>query len=234
MQVDGVEKPLTRLIHTGSVIVDLVLEVPHLPHRGGDVLASSSQFVVGGGLNVLTAAQRDGLEAVFAGRRGTGAFGAMIDRALSDQGIVTALPPIADLDSGYSVVLVDPTTERTFVTYPGAEQLLSSQDLAAVLVRDDDIVYATGYSLSSTDRGKPVAGWLAALPEGPVVVFDPGPLVGGLDADLLRMVMSRVDVLSCNAREATISTGFNDPAEAALALLAGLRPGSAVLVREGP
>ena len=49
---------MSRLVHVGQVIVDIVMYVPHLPERGGDVLASSGGTEVGGGFNVLTAAMR--------------------------------------------------------------------------------------------------------------------------------------------------------------------------------
>ena len=49
---------INRLVSLGSVIVDLVLEVPRLPDRGGDVLASQRGMAAGGALNVLSAAAR--------------------------------------------------------------------------------------------------------------------------------------------------------------------------------
>lgn len=46
-----------RLIHTGQVIVDLVMQIDTLPSHGGDVLAHSASFEVGGGFNVMAAAR---------------------------------------------------------------------------------------------------------------------------------------------------------------------------------
>jgi len=39
---------ITRLVSLGSVIVDLVLSLPGLPERGGDVLAAQRGMAVGG------------------------------------------------------------------------------------------------------------------------------------------------------------------------------------------
>ena len=47
-----------RLLHLGNVVVDLVLTVPALPERGGDVLASQVRALAGGGFNVMAAAAR--------------------------------------------------------------------------------------------------------------------------------------------------------------------------------
>jgi hypothetical protein len=43
----------SRLIHTGQVIVDLVMQIDTLPAPGGDVLAHNASFEVGGGFNVM-------------------------------------------------------------------------------------------------------------------------------------------------------------------------------------
>jgi hypothetical protein len=47
---------ITRLVSLGNVIIDLVAEVPELPERGADVLASTDAVEVGGGFNLMAAA----------------------------------------------------------------------------------------------------------------------------------------------------------------------------------
>src|SRR6476469_1848447 len=112
---------MTRLVGLASTVVDLVLHVDHLPEPGGDVLASASRTAVGGGLTALRAAAADGLAAVYAGGHGTGPFGDLVRAALADLGVLAALPATPDQDSGFCVVLVDRTGERTFATTVGAE-----------------------------------------------------------------------------------------------------------------
>ncbi|HKN51533.1 MAG TPA: sugar kinase, partial [Amycolatopsis sp.] len=36
-----------RLIHTGQAVIDLVMRVPRLPERGGDVLATTTEPLPG-------------------------------------------------------------------------------------------------------------------------------------------------------------------------------------------
>ena len=43
---------MPKLLHTGQVMIDLVMAVDKLPHSGGDVLAQSARFEAGGGFNV--------------------------------------------------------------------------------------------------------------------------------------------------------------------------------------
>ena len=222
-----------RLIFTGTVVVDLLLQVDALPERGGDVLASSAGMSAGGGFNVMAAAARDGAEVVFAGRSGSGPFGEVVAEALWREGIGVANPPLESADNGYCVVLVDADAERTFVTAPGAEGMLSRADLDAVRPTASDVVYVSGYSLAHPVAGAAVAGWLTTLRSETQVVFDPSPLVGSLEADLLEATLRRTDVLSTNAREARILRSTTHPAPAAGALRGMLRTGGVAVVRDG-
>ena len=222
---------MPRLVSTGSVIVDLVLGVDALPEPGGDILAASSIVTAGGGLNALVAARRDGLEVLHGGRIGTGPFATMAADALAAAGIPSALEPVADLDSGYCVVLVGADAERTFVTATGAEGRLDADDLDRLDIDPDDLVLVSGYSLAREPTGEALAAWLERLPASVRVLLDPSPVVGSLAPALVQRVMARTSVLTANAREASILTGEAHARAAAGALGEGV---AAALVRVGP
>jgi sugar/nucleoside kinase (ribokinase family) len=226
---------MTRLLHLGNVVVDLVLNVPSLPKRGADVLAAASRVSPGGGFNVLAAAARQGLAAAYAGAHGRGPFADLARAALADEGIEVLLPPRAGPDTGVVIAIVDDEGERTFLTAPGAEATLTAADLAAVTPAPGDAVYLSGYSFVHPANRAALLAWLPRLagrPAGPVV-FDPGPLVGEIPADALGAVLARTDWLTCNAREAAILSGVPGPAGAAQAL-AARQHGRGVIVRTGP
>lgn len=212
-----------RLVHTGQVVVDLVMRVPGLPPRGGDVLASSTVEYVGGGFNVMAAAARAGAAVVYAGGHGVGPRGDRVRAALAAEGIALAAAPTPGTDSGVCVVLVDDTGERTFVTGTGAETAVSGPlpHLAAA-----DIGYVSGYSLLDAEKAEQV---LAV--EGGALLVDPGPLVADIDEGIWRRTLARATVLSCNDREAGSLTGESEPAVAARALAERV---PLVVVRTGP
>ncbi|WP_263247475.1 PfkB family carbohydrate kinase [Saccharopolyspora rosea] len=221
-----------RLVHTGQVVVDLVLRVPALPAPGGDVLASTNELHAGGGFNVMSAAARSGSRVVYAGAHGTGRFGDQVRAALREEGIEVVQPPAGDGDTGVCVVLVDDSGERTFVTAPGAEGRLLPDQLAGIGVGRADIVYVSGYSLLHESNGAALRSWLpSAAAAG--ILFDPGPLAGDVDTGAMAAVLATVDVLSCNAVEARTLSGQRDTAAAAAALAARLKPGAAAVVRDG-
>ena len=121
---------MSRLLHTGQVIVDLVMGLDTLPASGGDVLANSASFQVGGGFNVMAAARRNGLPVVYLGRHGEGRFGELARAAMQGEGIEMALAASAGKDTGLCVSLTEASTERTFISHLGAEGELSADDLA--------------------------------------------------------------------------------------------------------
>jgi sugar/nucleoside kinase (ribokinase family) len=209
-----------RLLHLGNVVVDVVLDVPALPERGGDVLARATQVAAGGGFNVMAAARAQGLAVGWAGAHGTGPFASLARAALAGAGIEVLQPSKASLDTGFVVTVVDAGGERTFVTSRGAEAALTAADLDAVHARPGDAVYVSGYGLLDPGGRPPVTGWLDRLGEGNPLFFDPGPLVADVPRDVLGRVMQRADWLTCNAREAALLTGHDDPVAAARALMA--------------
>ena len=209
-----------RLLHLGNVVIDIVLDVPALPERGGDVLATSTRMTPGGGFNVLVAAARQGLRAAYAGSVGRGPFGALARTALADAGIEVLQPPKAGIDTGFVVSIVDAGGERTFVTSAGAEATVTAGDLAGISAAPGDAVYLSGYSLLHPGNQAALLDWLGRLDDGNMVFADPGPLGHLIPAAVIGPVMARADWWSCNAREAAALTGCRDPVAAARALAA--------------
>jgi sugar/nucleoside kinase (ribokinase family) len=222
-----------RLVVAGSVLVDLVMFVPALPERGGDVLADDATLTTGGGYNVASAAARQGLPAALAGKHGTGPFGDTVRRDLAADGVELLLPRSPGGDTGFCVGLVEADGERTYATRPGVEGTLTPGVLAGLPLRRGDAVYLSGYDLAYP-HGAELGRWFARLDASHVTVFDPGPLAGELPPEPLAGVLRRAGWVSANGREAALLTGGSDP-EAAAARLAATRPaGGGCVVRLGP
>jgi sugar/nucleoside kinase (ribokinase family) len=226
------DQPLVRLVFAGEAIVDLLMWVPALPERGGDMLAESSSVQVGGGFNIMAAAARQGLPVVYAGGHGTGPWGDKVRAALAAEGITVLRPPDPDADTGFDVALVEAGGERTFVTSLGAESLREPAVWDPVRVRAGDAVYVSGYGLVAPESGAILGAWAAGLPAEVLLFVDPGPLIADIPDAILGPVLSRCDWWSCNQREAALLTGASDPVEAA-GHLAGRTGRAGVIVRSG-
>jgi sugar/nucleoside kinase (ribokinase family) len=189
-------------VSVGNVVVDILMTVPALPERGGDVLAAASGMSPGGSFNALVAASRQGLPAAYAGAHGTGFFGDLVRAGLRDNDIAAMLPATPEVDSGYDIALVDDAGERTFVTAFGAEAKLTAEAVGSITVAPGDILHLSGYGLLRTTNGSVLAPWLREVPPDVTVLFDPGPLVADIPAESLATVVGRADWVSCNEREA--------------------------------
>jgi sugar/nucleoside kinase (ribokinase family) len=222
-----------RLVFAGEAIVDVLMRVPGLPERGGDLLATSAEVAVGGGFNVMAAASRQDLPVLYAGGHGTGPWGDLVRAALVAEGIGLLRPRDPSRDTGFDVALVEPDAERTFVTSLGAESADEPGSWGAVLAGPGDAVYVSGYGLVAPGSGSGLAVWAAALPPGVLLFFDPGPLVAQIPADALDPVLARCDWLSCNAREAALLSAAAAPEEAVGRLLTRTARAD-VIVRVGP
>jgi len=224
---------ISRLVFAGEAIVDLLMRVPALPERGGDMLAESASVEVGGGFNIMAAAARQGLPVAYAGGHGTGPWGDKVRAALAAEGIRLLRRPDPDRDTGFDVGLVEANGERTFVTALGAESPREADAWDLIRLRTGDAVYVSGYGLVPPGSGPVLGAWAASLPPGVLLFADPGPLVADIPAAVLDAVLARCDWWSCNRREAALLTGSDDQAEAARRLVRRSDRAD-VIVRSGP
>lgn len=199
-----------RLVLAGSVVVDVRLSVPDRPRPGRDVLASSAHAEVGGGFAVLAAARRHGLPAAYAGRHGDGPFGAQVRAALTDAGVQLLLPRDEGGDSGFRTVLVEPDGRRSVVTSPGVEARLGDGVLSGVRPGAGDAVHVSGHDLAYPRTGPAIAGWLAGLGPGAVVVCD---LDDGTDVpwEVCRRVLRHASVVTMTRTQARDLLGTGRP-----------------------
>ena len=200
-------------------MVDVVLKIQALPLRGSDSVASERLVTAGGGFNAMSAAARQGMNVSYVGQLGTGVFADIARAALANEGIDVAVPTVEAQDLGFCVVLVDQAGERTFVTSPGAEGTLTSDDLEAVMIRNGDFVSLSGYNFVYREIREETMKWLRQLADGVLVCFDPGPRVLDIPEPILHEVLARTDWLLCNLSEASSLTGETLAARCAERLL---------------
>lgn len=226
---------MRRVIHTAQALVDAVVEVPHLPERGGNVMAASYARYAGGAVTILRAAARCGASAVHAGSVGTGPNGDLVRSALAGDGVAVSSPTVPALDTGVCVVMVEPSAERTFITTKGAERHVTPQSLATAEPAPGDLVCVSGYSLiQPTVDG--LLPWLESLQEqtpGVEIVLDPGAIFADLPQRVRERILAVVTVWTSNAAEAESLCGSGELEHAPALLAKHLPHDSVVVVRDG-
>ena len=223
-----------RLVHVGSAVVDHVYRIDVLPAPGTEKTASSYAQVAGGGFNMMVAACRTGMTVVFGGQLGSGPNGDFLRAALAGEGIETLTPPSSAMDSGNCVAMISSDAERTFVSWPGAESILSLAMMAPVVAASGDWVFTSGYTLSYPGSRDALTDWIEALPAGIPFVFDPTPILADIPRPILSRVLAGTTWLSCNTTEATEIAGLGDVETLARRLLADHCPkAEGVVIRAG-
>ena len=223
-----------HLVHIGSAVVDYVYRIDALPAPGTEKTASSFAQVAGGGFNMMVAASRTGMKVVFGGQLGSGPNGDFLRAAFAAEGIETLTPPSPLMDSGNCVAMISSDAERTFVSWPGAESVLSLDMMAPVSVTPGDWVFTSGYTLSYPASRDVLTDWIETLPADTPFVFDPTPVISDIPRLILSRVLARTTWLSCNATEAAEIAGPGDVETVAARLLEVHCPKAAgVVIRAG-
>ncbi|TIT00939.1 PfkB family carbohydrate kinase [Mesorhizobium sp.] len=223
-----------RLVHVGSAVVDYVYRIDALPAPGTEKTALSYAQVAGGGFNMMVAASRTGMKVVFGGQLGSGPNGDFLRAAFAAEGIATLTPSSPVMDSGNCVAMISGDAERTFVSWPGAESMLSLDMMTPVRVAPGDWVFASGYTLSYPGSRGALADWIEALPAEIPFVFDPTPVISDIPRSILDRVLARTTWLSCNTAEAAEIAGPGDVEVIAARLLTSHCPKAAgIVIRAG-
>jgi sugar/nucleoside kinase (ribokinase family) len=213
-------------------MIDIVLRISRVPESGSDVLASEHLTTTGGGYNAMSAAARQGVAAVYAGRLGRGPFSTIARSSLERDDVAEPLDADETRDAGFCVALIDDGGERTFITSAGSEGTLRTSDLLSLDVRTGDYVLVSGYNVMYPGSAEIVLEWLAALGDDVVVAFDPSNRVMDIPEANLRTVLERADWSLCNETEASLLTGERSLVDSVIAL--AQRTGrQGVVVRHG-
>lgn len=181
------------IFNFGSINLDLVYRVPHLP-APGETLASRSfeRFLGGKGMNQSIAIARAGGAVRHIGCLGPDAGWLRAEIA----GFDLSLDDIAEVEepSGHAVIFVDDAGENLIVIHPGSNHAFSAGQVAAALdtARPGDWVMLQ----NETNMVPEIAR--AAAERGLSVCYSAAPF----EAEAVRAVLPHVTLLAVNAGEA--------------------------------
>ena len=211
------------VIVVGSLNLDLVAEVAHLPARGETLLADGHGRALGGkGANQAVSAARHGVDVAMVGCVGADAEGRALTGALAAEGIdVSGIAVRDDVATGVAHITVDPEGANTIVVVPGANGRLGAADVR------DELSRLPAADVVLVQLEIPVEAVMAAAETAAArVVLNPAPA-----RELPRELLEQVDVLVPNAPELGALTGggvpstVRDVAARARLLAGGVRRG---------
>jgi ribokinase len=182
-----------RVVVAGSINMDVVATAERHPRIGETVAGKEVLYFRGGkGANQAVAAAKLGATTTLIGRLGTDAFGVELRTFLADQGVdVSLVRETAGAHTGTAIItLAD--ADNTIVVVPGANGLVTAEDVAAVPLATGDI------AVSQFEIPLPAisAFFARARAAGATTILNPAP-ARAIGKDLLDLV----DVLVLNETE---------------------------------
>src|SRR6266566_9996303 len=220
---------MARILVLGSLNMDLVVTVPHLPRPGETVLGERlGRYPGGKGANQAVAAARLGGRAAFVGRVGGDDFGPELIENLTANGVdASGVEPDNSAATGAALIFVGPDGQNMIAVAPGANGRLDKFDIeraVAKLQSGDVLVMQLEIPMDVIMQAAQAArraGARVLLNAAPAQRLEPG-------------LLSQVDVLVVNEREAEFLVvddrvagvlGNEDVPGAAAAALRAMGPG---------
>jgi ribokinase len=182
-----------RVFVAGSINMDVVATASRHPRIGETVAGQAVYYFPGGkGANQAVAAVKLGAPVTLIGRLGTDAFGQQLRTFLAAQGVdLTLVKDTADIHTGTAIITIA-DADNTIVVVPGANALVSPEDVAAPVLAKGDV------AISQFEIPQPT---IAAFFErvraaGATTILNPAPAIA-CSPELLDLV----DILILNETE---------------------------------
>lgn len=182
------------VFNLGSINIDNVYQVPHLPAPGETLAATVFQQGMGGkGANMSVAVARGAARAVHIGA--VGRDGRWAVERLMEYGVDTRHITESDTPTGHANICVDPGGENSIVLYPGANHMISRDAIERALdeATAQDILLLQNETNAQADTAR------RAADAGLRVVYAAAPF----DVAAVNSVIGQADMLVMNEVEAS-------------------------------
>ena len=208
----------------GSINIDKVYSVPHLPEKGETFYCNGYEVHVGGkGLNQALALQKAGCE-VYAGGC-IGEDGIWMKDYLENAGVDTSYIRVSDGYTGHTIIEVDPEGQNQMILYSGANSEITESDCDSILENfSAGDVILTQYETSQVEYMIK-----AAHDRGLSVVLNPSPYRD----EVKDLPYELVDILVLNEFEGKSISGETDVDRVVSKLLNMMKGGTVILTLGG-
>ena len=195
---------MKKILVIGSLNLDMVCNVDHIPAVGETILCPEMRFVPGGkGANQACAAGRLGADVTLLGAIGQDDQAELQIQSLTSAGVdVAHLIRRTDQRTGSAVVAVNPQGNNSIIVLPGANMSMSPTDI------DENLALLKACSVVVLQLEIPLGTVLYAAKKarelGKTVILDPAPAPKDFPVELYRYV----DIIKPNETELGILSGI--------------------------
>mgnify|MGYP001945528077 CR=1 FL=1 len=194
------------IFNLGSINIDKVYRVPHLPGPGETLAAREVTEGLGGkGANMSVAAARAGARVLHIG--GVGGDGKWTVDRLTEYGVDSRGIHIGDTPTGHAIIAVEDAGENAILLYPGANQVIDPTHIAEWLdTGTSDDTFVTQNETNAQREGAELAS-----SRGMRVAYAAAPF----DAARVQDILPLIDLLFLNeveGQQLTEATGLSPEA----------------------
>lgn len=180
----------------GSVVLDMVVQLDHLPKLKEDINTDGVKLSVGGcSRNACQIVKHFDLPTISCSPIGTGPFATLLRSLLDEEPMIK----IEDQDNGCCICLVNKDGERTFLSEHGAEYLFEEKWLENINSNDLDYIYVCGLEIEDKN-GEQIINYLEKMKVK--VFFAPGSRIMHIQSDRIKKIMSMKPIIHLNEDEA--------------------------------
>lgn len=184
----------------GSAVADIILEVPKLPKTQEDVHILSQSMQIGGcAYNVAQILSLYQIPHHLCTPIGTGLYGDFVREEFRKQQL-TSFFPDATTPNGCCYCFVEPSGERTFLSYHGAEYQIQEEWLRTLDQESIDTLYLCGLELEESS-GAHLIDYVKRHPSL-TIYFAPGPRFLNIPPSRLSVLFQHHCILHINEEEA--------------------------------
>ncbi|MFV2053054.1 ribokinase [Aliiroseovarius sp. YM-037] len=194
-----------KIHNLGSINIDIVYRVPHIPSPGETLACQDRSEGLGGkGANMSIAAAQSGCAVHHYGA--VGAEGEWTRDVLANKGVETSSIATVDIPTGHAIIMVADSGENAITLFPGANFALPG-DLPERLIEN---ARAGDWLLLQNETSDVQKTAIAAREAGLSVAYAAAPF----DANVTLGMLDHVDLLAVNEIEAAqLAEAAGKPAE---------------------
>ena len=222
--------PTKKVLIIGAAVIDVIMELSKLPKTGEDVIAVEKGKVVGGcGYHVAAVLKYFQIPMDFLTPVGSGMNGKLIQSALDEISSTGQIYDISE-DNGWNLSLVESNGERTFITVNGIETKWKSEWFHGTDFSQYSHIYVSGYELEG-ESGRTIVHVLKKHVTTQTILFDPGPRIPFIDAEVWKQMLEFPLILTLNYDEAKLLCEKEEKEEMAKEIYAWIH--APVIIRNG-
>lgn len=191
---------MKKTLVIGSTVLDMVIQIDHLPKTSEDIHIQHQKMVLGGcAYNAANILKKFNIDHTLLSPVGTGRNAMIVESLMQENNIKSSIK-IHDADNGFCLCMVEKDGERTFVVYHGVEYSFSKRWIPKEDIDCYDSVYIAGFEIEEKD-GNEIIEFIEENPQL-LVYFAPGPRLTSIGLEKLQRIFNRKPIVHLNEEEA--------------------------------